>query len=170
MQKRFIISLLVVIATSFLGGRSPQASVVRATPLAKTNVEVIAQDIPSPTEPVPAQSKLYTDEEIRKLAKYDIDEWPSENKWLLGFPCLDVVPAGESYPRADVFKTLGIEDSRIQDFRCTGINWVVFLSWQVSPSYRISCMSGTNLPGFENLEMTDPKRKVYGIRLVKQTK
>jgi len=121
-------------------------------------------------QPKPAPPKLYTDEEIRKLAKYDIDKEPSNERGLFGTPCLDVVPSGESYPRAKVFKSLNIDDSRIRDFRHPGKGNVVFLMWQVSPSYDISCMTATNDRDNTGLEMADPKRKVYGIRLVKRAK
>src|SRR5262245_25110872 len=94
--------------------------------------------------PAPGPSKLYTDEEIRKLAKHDIDKVTGKDEALLGTPCLDVVPAGESYPRAKVFKALNINDARIRDFRHSQVNFVIFLYWQVSPSYDICCMSATN--------------------------
>ena len=64
-----------------------------------------------------AKAKLYTDDEIRKLTKHDIDKETGGDKGLFGVPCLDVVPAGESYARSMVFKTLKIEDARTRDFR-----------------------------------------------------
>jgi RNA polymerase sigma factor (sigma-70 family) len=112
--------------------------------------------------------KLYTDEEIRKLAKHDIDKESAGGRDILGVPCLDVVPAGESHQRAKVFETLKIEDSRICDFRASEMMSVVFLTWRVSPSYDICCMSATNDRSNSKLELTDPKRKVYGIRLLKR--
>jgi hypothetical protein len=120
--------------------------------------------------PPPRPSKLYTDEEIRKLAKYDIDKVTGRNVALLKTPWLDVVPAGESHPRAKVFKALGIDDARVRDFRHTGMNHVIFLYWQVSPSYDICCMSATNDPNNDGLALTDAQRKVYGIRLVKRVR
>jgi hypothetical protein len=127
---------------------------------------LIAQE-PSPKS---APTALYSDQEIRKLAKHDIDKVGNPDRGLLGIPCLDVVPNGESYPRARVFAALKIEDHRVRDFRESGVNNVVFLTWQVSPSYDISCMTATNDPQNDGLEMTDPRRKVYGIRLVKRSK
>jgi hypothetical protein len=121
----------------------------------------------SPTRP---PNGLYTDEEIRKLAKFDIDKVSGGDLGIFGLPCLDVVPKGESYPRSKVFMTLKIDDTRIRDCREEGINSVVFLTWQVSPSYDISCMTAINDGENEGLEMTDPRRKVYGIRLVKRSK
>lgn len=123
-------------------------------------------DSPGPAS-TPAPTGLYTDAEIRKLAKFDIDK-ASQAATLGAIPCLEVVPAGESRPRGEVFKALGIEDARVRDFRTWGKNFVVFLEWQVSPSYDISCMTGENDPDTGGLEMTDPKRKVYGIRLLKR--
>lgn len=121
-------------------------------------------------KPKPDPPKLYTDEEIRKLAKYDIDKASAGDRGLFGIPCLDVVPSGESHPRAKVFKALNIDDGRIRDFRHPQEDFVIFLTWQVSPSYDISCMSATNDRDNKGLELGDPKRKVYGIRLVKRSK
>jgi hypothetical protein len=127
------------------------------------------EPIPAPA-PAPALTGLYTDEEIRKLAKFDIDKETTQAKSILAIPYLDVVPAGESRPRGEVFKALGIENSRARNFRTSSAHSVVFLDWQVSPSYDISCMTAVNDPENDGLEMTDPKRKVYGIRLLKRRK
>src|SRR5262249_19123274 len=97
-----------------------------------------------PKSPAPGPAKLYTDEEIRKLAKHDIDKVTGKDEALLKTPYLDVVPAGESYPRAKVFKALNIDETRIRDFRHSEVDFVVFLYWQVSPSYDICCMTATN--------------------------
>jgi hypothetical protein len=115
-------------------------------------------------------NELYTDEEIRKLAKFDIDRVSGGDRGIFGIPCLEVVPAGESYPRAKVFQTLNLNDTRLRDFRQSGIMAVVFLTWQVSPSYDICCMTAINDSGNDGLELTDPKRKVYGIRLLSRSK
>ena len=123
-----------------------------------------------PKSPPPGPAKLYTDEEIRKLAKHDIDKITGKDEQLLKTPYLDVVPAGESHPRAKVFKALNIDYARIRDFRHSQVDFVVFLYWQVSPSYDICCMTASNDRGNDKLELTDPQRKVYGIRLVKRTK
>src|SRR5438034_902904 len=120
--------------------------------------------------PPPRPSKLYTDEEIRKLAKHDIDKVTNRDEALLGTPWLDVVPAGESHPRAKVFKALGLDDTCVRDFRHSQADFVIFLYWQVSPSYDICCMSATNDRNNDGLALTDPQRKVYGIRLVKRVK
>lgn len=120
--------------------------------------------------PAPRPSKLYTDEEIRKLTKQDIDKVTGKVEALLQTPSLDVVPVGMSYPRAQVFKALHIDDARIRDFRHSQRDFVILLYWQVSQSYDIFCMSGTNDPSNEGLALTDPQRRVYGIRLVKRAK
>src|SRR5262245_16081500 len=95
----------------------------------------LSQSPPSKNE----AKKLYTDEEIRKLSKHEI----KEALWFqyLSLPYLDVVPAGKTDARAKVFKTLGLEDDRLADFRSERDHRVVFLVWQVSPSYDICCMS-----------------------------
>jgi hypothetical protein len=116
------------------------------------------------------KTKLYTDDEIRKLAKHDIDKETGGDKGIFGVPCLEVVPSGESYERSKVFKAVKIDDARIRDFRHEQASFVVFLTWQVSPSYDICCMSATNDRDNDGLGLTDPKRKVYGIRLLKRAK
>ena len=78
---------------------------------------------------------------------------------------LSVVPAGESHPRFEVFRKLNLDESKIRNFRERRLNMVDFLTWQVSPSYDITCMSGNRNLDNRELEMDDPKRKVYGIRL-----
>ncbi|VTR97839.1 Uncharacterized protein OS=Leptospira interrogans serovar Manilae GN=CI00_07890 PE=4 SV=1 [Gemmata massiliana] len=124
--------------------------------------------ITSPQPKLAPPTGLYSDEEIRKLAPFDLDKEAGAFGLPFDVHVLDVVPEGESYPRERVFKTLGIDATRVRDFRKSGINFVVFLTWQVSPSYDISCMTATNDPENNELEMTDPKRLVYGIRLVKR--
>jgi len=125
---------------------------------------------PPQVAPPPRPSKLYTDEEIRRLAKHDIDKVTGRDDALLGTPCLDVVPAGESHPRAKVFKALGIDDARVRDFRHSQVDFVIFLYWQVSPSYEICCMTAANDRNNDELALTDPQRTVYGIRFVKRVK
>jgi hypothetical protein len=109
-------------------------------------------------------AKLYTDAEIEKLAKDHGD------KKAIGLEAvwLDVVPDGESYARAKVFKTLNIDDMRLGDFRKFRKGNVVSLLWQVSPSYDISCMTGYDREN-KGLEYTDPNRPVYGIRIFKRS-
>jgi hypothetical protein len=115
------------------------------------------------------QPKLYTDEEIQKLSKQDIDKHVVDSDLdILDVPWLDVVPSGKSYPRAEVFKKLKIDDGRIGDFRQSQADFVAFLKWQVSPSYDICCMTGAF--DQEGVAFTDPKRNVYGIRLLKRKK
>jgi hypothetical protein len=131
-----------------------------------------ASSFATATEPSPARAPLrtglYTDTEIRNLAKFDIDKEAGPDRSILEIPCLDVVPNGETLPRGKVFKSLGIEDRRVRGFRSGAQNAVEFLTWQVSPSYDIVCMTATNDPDNKGLALTDPKRKVYGIRLVKR--
>lgn len=143
----------------------------------QSTAEPVRTDSAASPSPEPANTQLhpqpvglYTDEEIRKLAQFDIDQEADD----FGFPfdahVLDVVPAGESYPREKVFKRLNIDDKRIRDFRQIGADFVVFLIWQVSPSYDITCMTAINAAINNRLEMTDSKRHVYGIRFVKRPK
>ncbi|QEG22290.1 hypothetical protein [Mariniblastus fucicola] len=110
-----------------------------------------------------SDANLHSDAFVESLTQHDIKalhgEIDSNN------PILDVVPAGESHPRADVFRKLKLDESKLSNFRTSGMNMVDFLTWQVSPSYDITCMSANNDHENNGLEMTDPNRKVYGIRL-----
>ncbi len=122
--------------------------------------------------PAPAPVKLYTDEEIRKLTKHDIDK---ESRGGLSFgvpnldvPCLDVVPNGQSRSRAEVFKALNLNDKRLGGFSQATQERVTFISCQVSPAYDICCMS--DFKENRGLKAADPKRQVYGIRLLKREK
>jgi hypothetical protein len=115
-------------------------------------------------------NQLHTDAAIRKLSRAEIVKHAGPGHWgIFDVPHLDVVPSGESRPRGAVFRALGIEEGRVRGFREHGFDHVVFLTWQVSPSYDISCMTATNDRENDGLEMTDPKRKVYGIRLVRHS-
>ncbi len=49
---------------------------------------------PVPAFPAVLPAGLYTDAEIRKLAKFDIDKEGGSKYFPLDVPCLDVVPSG----------------------------------------------------------------------------
>src|SRR5688572_7350238 len=93
------------------GGSAMRAFVIvvalcLAAGCSQTTSEPVALDssVPSDPEPrpktAPKELGLYSDEEIRKLAEFDGDEDEAR---------LDVVPQGESYPRAKVFEALTID-------------------------------------------------------------
>ena len=106
---------------------------------------------------------MHTDKFIESLVDFDITATSGgidPNNQIL-----DVVPAGESHLRADVFKKLKLDETKLSNFRTSGMNMVDFLTWQVSPLYDITCMSANNDPHNDGLKMTDPHRKVYGMRL-----
>jgi hypothetical protein len=148
MRSLTLLSLWLMVGCSRTASPCAEASTAAAAPTAESGSAVAR---------TPARTRLYTDAHIRSLANFDI-------------PCLKVVPRGELRPRGEVFKALGIEEARVGDFRNRGKNFVEFLEWQVSPSYDISCMTGADDPNNEGLQLTDPKRKVYGIRLLKRRK
>jgi hypothetical protein len=110
---------------------------------------------------------LYTDDDVRKLLTFDIDAVP-QNAGRFDYPCLNVVPAGESYPREKVFKELRLDEKRLRDRRSSGMMAVVFLEWQISPSYDLSCMTAINDPENAWRGLWDSTRKVYGIRILKR--
>ncbi|MHC5054078.1 MAG: hypothetical protein ACYTKD_05095 [Planctomycetota bacterium] len=120
---------------------------------------------PRPTEEPSSAAHPHTDAQIRRLAHYDID---ATCVGILGLPSLGVVPLGETWTRKDVFQELGIEEARLRDRRQWQESDIKFLRWQVSPSYDIVCVTATDDPANEGLDVFDPERMVYGIRLVMQ--
>ncbi len=105
---------------------------------------------------------LYSDSQVEKFVGDGLDELKEKGRIVL-----DVLPKDKtSYPRGEVFKMLRIDEKRLRDRRSTGIFMVMFLEWQISPSYDISFMSACNDPANEGLPPFDLKRKVYGIRIV----
>ena len=111
---------------------------------------------------------LYTDAEIRKLAPFDIERCTGSGISAISDPVLAVVPAGATRPRKEVFAALGLDEARVRDFRSAGINMVEFLTWQVSPSYDLSCMTSVHGDDRRVAALTDPSRAVYGVRLHKR--
>jgi hypothetical protein len=106
---------------------------------------------------------LYTDAEVeRKWLNYDPSEPPN------GIPCLDCVPAGKAYARDRVFRDLGLDAKRLRPGSIHGIMAVEFVRWQISPSYDISCMTAINDPENNGISERDPRRKIYGIRIMKR--
>ncbi len=128
-------------------------------------VAITTTPSPEKTEKTNEEYELHSDKLIQKLVEFDIAQ-TNANKTLLKIPCLDVVPAGETRTRAEVFAALGLKENMTTRFRHEPIGNVDFLSWQVSPSYDISLMSGKRSVENRDLELTDPKRKVYGVRLL----
>jgi hypothetical protein len=156
-------TLIVVVLCAAGCGQAPSPQTDPGSPPPPPAQEA---GLPVAPAPRPAPTGLYTDEEIRKIAKVEIDREAGAFGLPFDAPILDVVPAGESRPRGEVFAELGIKDSRVRNFWTSGINHVTFLNWQVSPSYDISCMTGSFDPDNAGLELTDSRRKVYGIRLI----
>ena len=115
---------------------------------------------PSGRHPETAPEGLHADDTIRRLAPYDITAASRSARSVLDVPSLDVVPGS----RREVFQALGLDDRRVRDFRTSAIHRVVFLRWQVSPSYDVVCMTGWDRPSAASLD--DPERPVYGVRIV----
>lgn len=136
------------------------------TPLALSGLLPIAL-LAAPRLPDRPGDGLHSDAAIRALAGADAPRpAPGGASDYLRLPYLEVVPPGKSRPRAEVFRELGLDEGRTRDRRDTPIDNVVFLAWQVSPSYDLVCMSATNDPANDMLDPFDPSRKVYGVRIV----
>jgi hypothetical protein len=113
-------------------------------------------------------TRLYSDEEIRRLAPYDIEAESSKAEGILGMAHLEVVPAGQSRPRMEVFQTLGLEESRMERGKPGAVGMVAFLVWRISPSYDLVCMTATNHEPWplDDANLLRSDRSVYGIRIV----
>jgi hypothetical protein len=135
---------------------------VFAVAVVATLVYVGRLDRHSDAEP----DRLHTDDDIQRVAPHDIAAATESARSLLDVPWLDVVPAGSTRPRREVFQVLGLDDSRVREFRTTPIDHVVFLRWQVSPSYDVVCMTGSDDWEPCALSLADPERPVYGVRFV----
>ena len=149
----------------FLGG-DDRSFVANASDLEVWQVQAMLQHFDRVgteyTQLAPA-SDMHSDAFIESLVDHVIDAPSGEIN--PDNPTLSVVPNGESYPRFEVFGKLNLDESKLHNFRERRLNMVHFLTWQVSPSYDITCMSGNMDLDKSELEMDDPKRKVYGIRL-----
>lgn len=102
---------------------------------------------------------LYDDAEVSYLElNHTVDASENESVNYL------VVPEGKTMARSVVFKTLGIEEHRLKDFRAYGANHDLTLSWQISPTFDLVCVSATNDPRNDGLLPSDPNRQVGGVR------
>ncbi len=148
----------------FTAGQTIQQKTFRFDQASGEMLQVITVD-PKKSVSNRRRIKLHTDNAIEKLVTYDIVE-SVKNKQLLEIPILSVVPAGQSKTRAEVFKALGLSENQLIRFRTETRRNVQFLTWQISPSYDICCMSANNSPDNRGIKPNDPRRKVYGIRLL----
>ncbi len=130
--------------------------------LAVAGLSLLVYLTPSGRHPETAPEGLHADDTIRRLAPYDIAAASSSARSVLDVPRLDVVPG----PRREVFQALGLDDRRVRDFQTSAVHRVVFLRWQVSPSYDVVCMTAGDdrEPGAAPLD--DPERPVSGVRIV----
>lgn len=103
---------------------------------------------------------LYADNEVKRIFAKWSDPQPGDETFLR------VVPSGTSLPLKDVFAALEIDLGRLGKPEASGFHHVVFLSWQVSPSYLLTCMTAINDSRNDGVGYTDPERQLYGIRLV----
>jgi hypothetical protein len=123
----------------------------------------------APRLPPARDGGLHSDAAIRALAGVDeLARAPDGASDYFKLPCLPVVRAGESRPRAEVFKDLGLDEDRTRNRREEAMDKVIFLVWQVSPSYDLVCMTGTKGPANTTVDPFDPRRRVYGVRIVRR--
>jgi hypothetical protein len=108
---------------------------------------------------------LYADKDVQGLVDFDINK-ESKGKGALLVPYLNLVPSGKTASRRDVFEALGIDESRVKDFRFERASKTCyFLRWQISPSYDIFCMAGL-IGSPQRSKLEDPNLALYGVRLI----
>src|SRR5262249_17840437 len=90
----------------------------------------------APRLPIRPDNDLYSDAVIKKLSEEGGKEEAKRGVWFL-----DVVPPGETRPRQEVFVALGLNETRMSERRDTPVDHVVYLRWQVSPSFDLECMT-----------------------------
>ena len=107
------------------------------------------------------QGELYTDDEARQILKrWGQDGSPEKSN-------LNVVGDGITESLGSVLHELGLDLDRLGEVRVGGADWVVFLTWQLSPSYDLFCMSPKSLRRPEpRLDYEDPRRWVYGFKII----
>ena len=98
---------------------------------------------------------LYPDEFVEK---WERDERDPQR--------LKVVPRREAYPRSDVFRRLGIDETRVRKGGDGTVNFATTLWWQVSPSYYLECLTTTNGSN-RGLAAFDPRKTVSNLRVLR---
>ena len=179
-MKSCFIAIVLFVLVAGCNGTSPDSSHPASEPLADT-----AQSEDQNAEPRRQMTTLHDDSAIEKLASYNITETTTNAKQLFDIPHLEVVPAGETKSRESVFTTLGLNGDQIDNLEYDMSGRVLFLSWRISPSYFLSCMTGY-LREFSDDEidrmlsrklddddalldkMSDPDRMIYGVRITSQ--
>ncbi len=119
---------------------------------------------------------MRSDKEIlQPLVPFDIDALKGTDE-IRSLP-LEIVPSGTTKARGEVFRLLGIEESRVRDFRVGIVSFrelVAFMAWQVSPSYDLVCMTAIEK---EDRDVKDApilarfksaEREVYGVSLMRR--
>ena len=115
----------------------------------------------APRLPTRADDGLYPDAVIKKLIEDGGKEEATGRVWLL-----DVVPPGKTRPRQEVFVALGLDEIRMRERRDSPIDHVIYLRWQVSPSFDLECMTATKGREDEGTDKFDRSRPVYGMRII----
>ncbi len=111
---------------------------------------------------------LYSDAEVREILRIHAVDFASEETSRVD---LHVVPNGEAMRRQAAFEKLGVEEVRLGHRTWTAVMHVACLSWRLSPSYDLVCMTATNeesKPLDEN-RLFQPDRSVYGFSLRRRT-
>jgi hypothetical protein len=129
--------------------------------LAVCSLAAASNAIAAPRLPIRADNDLYSDAIIKKLIEDGGKEEATKGVWLL-----DVVTPGETRPRQEMFVALGLAETRMRERRETPVDHVVYLRWQVSPSFDLECMTVAKGRADETRDKFDRERPVYGVRII----
>lgn len=147
------------VGASFLGyrhfDRRPDESAV-VVPLQENRTP------PHPRPQIPEIS-LYRDDEVQRI----VEKWSARDP--ADKSLLRLAPVGKSAPLQTVFGSLELDPARlgkpIEIEIKTELDQLVFLKWQLSPSFELSCLTANNDPKNKSVGYTDPQRLLYGIRI-----
>jgi hypothetical protein len=113
-----------------------------------------------------SDTSLYSDEFVRDLARFDIDNATAAASSFFDIPVVEGVPLGRSASRDEVFKSLGIEVKRLRNFRWDPRDRGAFLIWQISPSYDIVLSTVESADANTEDSIADPGRHISDVRFV----
>jgi len=154
-----VAAFAVGVSTGFVGyhclGPRPGHPAITTAPSRDEGAVLGAQGQDPPTG-------LYTDNEVRRVVERWTARRPNDDTLLR------VVPSGSTAPLVTVFGALGLDLPRLGKPTEERVDFVLYLTWRVSPSYDLSCMTAAIDPDNERFGYTDPRRRLYGIRISKR--
>ncbi len=108
-------------------------------------------------------SDLYSDDWVKGMARMEID--PAKSAIDLRQPILDVVPNGQTLKISKIFERLDIDPKRVVSRGSESVMNVTFFEWQISDSYVLSIMVGSQRIHSDLKESDKLELPGYGVRI-----